>query len=115
MRLHTEQLQVALHRALANARLIGQIAHAPVRRDSGLTRERGVEQRRDIIVRMSPGSTRLQLIVQARKTMLAKTFAPVGHRRRRHLHTPRRLAHRHAAFRQQDHARTPYQAVRQAA
>ena len=53
MRLHAEQRQIALHSALGDPRLIGQLAHTPVRGSVGVARQCGVEQHRDVLLAMA--------------------------------------------------------------
>ena len=115
MGLYAEQRQIALHGALGDPSLIGQLAHTPVRGPLGSARQRGVEQHRDVLFAVGARPPGFKLIVQTGQTLLSKALAPIGNRRRCYLHTPRRLAYRHSAFRQQNHIRAPYQPVRQAA
>jgi hypothetical protein len=115
MGLHTEQRQIALHRALGDTSLIGELAHTPMRGSLRSAAQCRIQQHRNIFFRMSARPPRLELIVQTRQALLTKAPAPIGDCRWSHLHTPRGLAYRHAALAQQNHVRAPYQPVRQAA
>jgi hypothetical protein len=115
MGLHAEQSQVALDSAFAHARGLCQRSHRPMRGRFGLARQGSVEQLRDLLFIVSTRPTGLQLIVQPGQTQLAKSQAPVMHRRAADLQTPTHFVERHARFAPQNQLRTAYQSVRHAA
>jgi hypothetical protein len=115
MGLHTEQCQVALYGALAQAGGVGQCSDRPMCGSFWLEPQRGVEQLRDALLIVRARPTGLYLIVQPREAQLTKAKAPVMHCRGTQLEPPPHFRERHSRFVPQNQLRTAYQSVRHAA
>lgn len=114
VRLQAEHRQITVHGALGESGFLSETASRPMRLALGLSGERRVDQRCDLLLARRAGPSRLQLIVQSRDAVLGIAFASRGHRR-----ATRAVAARHArirfAIRQaQDHLRTTRQSRRRA-
>ena len=65
LRLESEELEVAAHRALGNPGCFGDQAHTPVGGALGFGVQDAIDQRRHLLIAMGPRATGPQLIVQA--------------------------------------------------
>lgn len=79
VRLDAEEGEVALDRALADARLGCHRAHAPVRGIHRFGLEHGAEEARNLVIVMRARPTRARRIVEACQAIALESPAPVAH------------------------------------